>query len=470
MAALSKLEEERQLALERQLIELTGSHDEREALAAAKEKEERIELLKRQIGRRIMNQGLVRGWSAWFELYEEKVYQRSRLASAANRMKSPALTAAFKHWLDDWHSAEQEKLKKASLSLEAELYRLRFNYGEIQLEKVRLTLRRCGAHSQAPATQTLRRGRTQPRVYASRPDDGTARASGPTAPCRTHCAQVAWVDERKALLERLRVVLEEQIPDQIHAKQEAEAALYEAEQRIEELIVQRDEASMNGPGVLAANKARDEALQEMRDQQERYKTQLERLLAEQRASFESELPARIGREGREAVEYLKKREGELGEVAAAAESRANELEERFNAKDAEVCKLKQQIAADKFKAVVKPAVRARKGILGGLDIDENSDVSVATQIGNALRDNGGRVLDLFREWDTDGDGEVTRKEFHAAMPKLGLEVSKEAIDALFSEWDADGGGVLNLKEMQKILKPTPRTSSQSRDRSESKGK
>ena len=47
--------------------------------------------------------------------------------------------------------------------------------------------------------------------------------------------------------------------------------------------------------------------------------------------------------------------------------------------------------------------------------------------------------------------QVTRKEFHKAMPNLGLEVPKESIDELFTEWDKDGGGALNLKELQKIL-------------------
>ena len=35
-----------------------------------------------------------------------------------------------------------------------------------------------------------------------------------------------------------------------------------------------------------------------------------------------------------------------------------------------------------------------------------------------------RVIDLFREWDADGDGQITRKEFHTAMPRLGFDVSK----------------------------------------------
>ena len=42
----------------------------------------------------------------------------------------------------------------------------------------------------------------------------------------------------------------------------------------------------------------------------------------------------------------------------------------------------------------------------------------------ALAKNAGRVIDLFREWDENGDGMVTRKEFHKAMPLLGLEAPR----------------------------------------------
>ena len=63
-------------------------------------------------------------------------------------------------------------------------------------------------------------------------------------------------------------------------------------------------------------------------------------------------------------------------------------------------------------------------MLGALDIDESSDKSVGQQLKEALRKNAGRVIDLFREWDTDGDGQITRKEFHTAMPRLGFDVSK----------------------------------------------
>ena len=52
-----------------------------------------------------------------------------------------------------------------------------------------------------------------------------------------------------------------------------------------------------------------------------------------------------------------------------------------------------------------------------------------------------------------GDGEVSRKEFHKAMPALGLEdLSAKDIDELFNSWDADGGGSLDFKELSAILK------------------
>ena len=63
-----------------------------------------------------------------------------------------------------------------------------------------------------------------------------------------------------------------------------------------------------------------------------------------------------------------------------------------------------------------------------------------------------RVIDLFREWDENGDGTVSKKEFRVAMPLLGLEVPIKSIDALFDEWDPDGSGKLDLKELTKVLK------------------
>lgn len=80
---------------------------------------------------------------------------------------------------------------------------------------------------------------------------------------------------------------------------------------------------------------------------------------------------------------------------------------------------------------------------------------LAEQLATALKSDSGRVLDLFRSWDADGDGEVSKKEFHKAIPALGFDVPKSDVEELFNTWDKDGGGSLAYKELKKILAGAP---------------
>ena len=100
----------------------------------------------------------------------------------------------------------------------------------------------------------------------------------------------------------------------------------------------------------------------------------------------------------------------------------------------------------------KPDVGAGQPLLS-IDLDEGPDAKpVSEQLAAALRANATRVLDLFKSWDVDGNGEVSRREFHEAMPALGLEVPAADIDILFNEWDKDGGGAIGYRELKKILR------------------
>jgi Ca2+-binding EF-hand superfamily protein len=92
------------------------------------------------------------------------------------------------------------------------------------------------------------------------------------------------------------------------------------------------------------------------------------------------------------------------------------------------------------------------GILGARSNCAGPDAPPMTElIANALRQSSNRLLDLFREWDADGDGDISRKEFHKAMPALGLEAPKADVDKLFDEWGG-GDGTITYKEMSKVLK------------------
>ena len=68
----------------------------------------------------------------------------------------------------------------------------------------------------------------------------------------------------------------------------------------------------------------------------------------------------------------------------------------------------------------------------------------------ALAKNAGRVIDLFRQWDTDGDGVITKKEFREAMPKMGYEGDLSELDKLFASWDDDGSGEIDFNELKTV--------------------
>jgi hypothetical protein len=79
--------------------------------------------------------------------------------------------------------------------------------------------------------------------------------------------------------------------------------------------------------------------------------------------------------------------------------------------------------ASKKQTEAKQSTRKGSRALGKIDLDEGPDAPpIQQQIAAALCRNAGKVLDLFREWDANGDGEVSKKEFRKAMPAIGLDV------------------------------------------------
>ena len=126
----------------------------------------------------------------------------------------------------------------------------------------------------------------------------------------------------------------------------------------------------------------------------------------------------------------------------------------------EAAKLREEIK--KLSPKPKKVVPRRRLDLTSIDLDEGPDAPpIAEQLANALRDNSARVLDLFRSWDSDSNGQVTRAEFHKAMRALSLEAPKAAIDELFSSWDKDGGGEIGYQELRTLLSQSSRSNSPS---------
>ena len=97
---------------------------------------------------------------------------------------------------------------------------------------------------------------------------------------------------------------------------------------------------------------------------------------------------------------------------------------------------------------------------------------LAPQLREALQRNAMRVIDLFRAWDANGDGKISRPEFHRAMPLLGVELPAKVIDDLFDDYDPDKSGWMEFVELKKMLKPmlkpTPPSALQKRATSRSR--
>ena len=88
------------------------------------------------------------------------------------------------------------------------------------------------------------------------------------------------------------------------------------------------------------------------------------------------------------------------------------------------------VMESKAKIALRKGGPSQRGTaLRKIDLDEAKPIQ--EQLRNAITEQAVRVIELFREWDENGDGQVSKKEFRKAMPLLGLEVPTVEVDKLF---------------------------------------
>ena len=119
------------------------------------------------------------------------------------------------------------------------------------------------------------------------------------------------------------------------------------------------------------------------------------------------------------------------------------------------------VSKNKFRSAGRAAMavggkrRGGGGGGGGLAFSGKlqEGVPIAAQLAAILNQNSARVIDLFRRFDTDGNGEVTRKELRAALVEFGLaDVSDEDLSSLWRELDPNGDGAVTIREMTAALR------------------
>ena len=373
-------------ALEQQRIELAGSAEERAAMLAEQEKEARIDLLRRQAMRRIMNADLSWSFSAWYDMWAAI----SRLRAIGNHFKAPGVAAAFTHW------------------------------GEVALEMKRLkTLAELEQNGKALETQ----------LRAAQFDAGQLKLTN-----------VALEDEIFRLNNKLKSVEDETMSRAKEVKQMRNETIPQISSQSSEIAMLRRRLQEAAENISVAERKRKEAETETAEQRKKNQKLFEKLVAEQRQTFQKDTV-------------------ELTNALATANEQRTALEKQLAELQADADTLQRKV--DYFEGNIKqqggpkspgPPRPKRSGVLGNFDFVEGGDgPDLSEQILRALRASSTRILDLFREWDTDGDGKISRREFIEAMPKFGIEVDAERAGEIFDQWDADGDGDLSLREFQRSL-------------------
>ena len=133
----------------------------------------------------------------------------------------------------------------------------------------------------------------------------------------------------------------------------------------------------------------------------------------------------------------------ISDVAAGQEA----LDQKIGALHERMAALEGTLGPAKRAANARDNLRAK-----GLVADERM-AAVIAEIRAVLLKEMPRVIDLFRTFDRNGDGMVSRIEFRQVLPLLRLpNYGNAEIDALFETIDGDGSGFVELSELQKILR------------------
>jgi len=469
----------------------------------AAERAVRIDHTKEMAIRRIVKRDLARGWVAWHGKWAEEARRGRLLKQAALKLTKPHLFAAYRHWRSDWETEELEKRKMTCLD-QVEVMKQERDKALRELHMVR--------HDLDTARQAMQTGRglesERERLMEEKMEREREKRIAHTQQMavlrigKRDLARgwMAWLTpylEKKKNLRKLQQAGARLVKPKLAKSFQLWQRLALAEKArksnmtVEEMLLaageEREELKVSLTKVqreLKDQRTLDEvALAESRQAESNLQKQVKELMEALASEKKTAILANSQME--HANESVKQKEAKIAQEQALLKDQQKQAKDHLEVQLAElrkpldkelkgaqntIAKLREEIArlmADKQRqaqlggarldesASPTPAdvpTKQRKkstSILGDVDFDEERPLG--EQLREALSKHAIRVLDLFRNWDENGDGEVSRKEFRRAMPALGMDLPVDVIDDLFDQYDPDKSGSIEFKEMQKML-------------------
>jgi len=97
-----------------------------------------------------------------------------------------------------------------------------------------------------------------------------------------------------------------------------------------------------------------------------------------------------------------------------------------------------------------------KSIMAELDIEENKLINFATFLAVMARrlllsDNEEEMLEAFKVFDKDNNGQLSAAELKSVLTTLGEKLTPEECDEIVKLADKDGDGVINYREFVRSL-------------------
>jgi len=142
----------------------------------------------------------------------------------------------------------------------------------------------------------------------------------------------------------------------------------------------------------------------------------------------------------------------MADVVHAAAEAAADFAHDSGVDEAKCAKLYNLAVAAAAQKLDPSAAVDTSGTPRAVDSMGNARSRIENILARSIKKNAVRVVDLFKEWDEDRNGVLSKKEFRNALKSAGIGASSSEVDALFEQWDKDGSGAIDFNELNKALK------------------